>query len=161
MFLLVVSPGFSSCSRRRIASSPRGVAAFPRPRRLAVIFMHIAWKAFPFMSSPLKRRLRNGLNNADKESVSFAFSATRIRPPHMHIPPSRYKNRFTASTQELSAASPTRGIFPVNAPKTADTISISANIHFIICFTPYYCFLQPKFPLRVQFIKNLDKGNNC
>ena len=129
---VAVSPAFSSSARAFIASMPKGVAAFPSPRRFAVMFIHIALKARPCLSMPLKSPPMRTANTAASFSVSPDFSATRISPPQKHIPPQRYIHSSTAFTGSLSTASVSSRVLPVMTEAINEPIISRAKMNVSI-----------------------------
>ena len=86
LLAVLLSPGFSFCNSP-MARSPRGVAAFPSPKRFAVTFIEIAQKASLFLSKSGKtaprngdRSLRTGLVKPDSSAI-FAMPLQNASAP--------------------------------------------------------------------------------
>lgn len=72
-------------SRERIASSPKGVAALPMPKRFADIFMLMRRIASVFLCFLPKRSVVTGERRRDTTLVMPLASATSIMPDQKHI----------------------------------------------------------------------------
>ncbi len=113
---------FSSCNLR-IASSPSGVAALPRPSILAVTFIEIAFAVPPFISMRGKTIFSSGDKMRQITEVSPDFSAISISPLHKHIVPARRMHKFTASEAlEIIAPESKSVLLAKNDEITAKTI---------------------------------------
>ena len=112
---------FNTC-RRFIASKPKGVAAFPKPRKFAVIFIAIYFFASVSLSFG-KTSFKNGLSSLQSFSVRPLFSAISQRPFHKQITPVSFIPRFTASVPPSITDDDKLLIFPVaTAQKNEKTI---------------------------------------
>jgi len=111
----------SSCARLSIAFSPAGVAAQPRPRKLAIMLVDICSFASCPSGIPGNRKRIMGRILSDIACISPASLATSITPTHRDMTPTMVMQRVTASLDEFSAASVTSCILPVNAPYTIPT----------------------------------------
>ena len=120
MALLALSLwGFNFCSSR-MAARPKGVAALPRPSRLAERFMQMACIAgLPCGTVGNSHRVR-GCSSRANASVRRQRRAISIRPLHRHSMPVRAMTRLTASPQPESAAAESASIRPVKAAVTTE-----------------------------------------
>ena len=100
MFFVAVFFSPSSFFSSFMASIPSGVAAFPSPKILAVIFSVIAENAAEVLFMPLKIRQRTGESREEILSVSPDFFAIFIIPPQKAMIPRSDKKSDTASSQE-------------------------------------------------------------
>ena len=138
MALLALSLwGFSFCSSR-IAARPQGVAALPRPSKLAERFMQMACMAgLPCGTVGNSHRVR-GCSSRASASVRRQRRAISIRPLHRHSMPVRVMTRVTASLQPESAAAERASIRPVKAAVTTEKMSRTVRMPFIIGGTPFF-----------------------
>lgn len=112
MELSAVCVGFIFASSF-MAAIPKGVAALPKPSRLAVIFMQIALIAgLPFLQDGNKRRVSGSIILA-RMAVSPPASAIFISPVHAHIIPSIAITSSTAPAAPLITAAESWGTRPV------------------------------------------------
>ena len=101
IFLLAVSfKGFSSCNRF-MASIPKGVAALPRPSKLADTFMEMARAAGPSFLRPGKRKPNTGDSSRLIPPVTPAPSAIRMMPPQTIMTAARVSAISTAAVPPL------------------------------------------------------------
>ena len=140
MALLALSLwGFNFCSSR-IAARPKGVAALPRPSRLAERFMQMACMAgLPCGTVGNSHRVR-GCSSLASASVRRQRRAISIRPLHRHSIPVRAMARLTASPQPESAAAESASIRPVKAAVTTEKISRAVRIPFSMGRAPFFIF---------------------
>lgn len=140
MALLALSLwGFNFCSSR-MAARPRGVAALPRPSRLAERFMEMACMAgLPCGTVGNSHRVR-GRSSRANASVRRQRRAISIRPLHRHSIPVRAMARLTASPQPESAAAESASIRPVKAAVTTEKISRAVRIPFSMGRAPFFIF---------------------
>lgn len=138
MALLALSLwGFNFCSSR-MAARPKGVAALPRPSRLAERFMQMACIAgLPCGTVGNSHRVR-GCSSRASASVRRQRRAISIRPLHRHSMPVRAMTRLTASPQPESAAAERASIRPVKAAVTTEKISRAVRIPFIMGGAPFF-----------------------
>ena len=138
MALLALSLwGFNFCSSR-IAARPKGVAALPRPSRLAERFMQMACMAgLPCGTVGNSHRVR-GCSSRASASVRRQRRAISIRPLHRHSMPVRVMTRVTASLQPESAAAESASIRPVKAAVTTEKMSRAVRIPFIMGGAPFF-----------------------
>ena len=138
MALLALSLwGFNFCSSR-MAARPKGVAALPRPSRLAERFMEMACMAgLPCGTVGNSHRVR-GRSSRANASVRRQRRAISIRPLHRHSIPVRAMTRLTASPQPESAAAESASIRPVKAAVTTEKISRAVRIPFIMGGAPFF-----------------------
>ena len=101
-----------------IASIPSGVAAFPSPKILAVIFSVIAENAAEVLFMPLKTSPRTGESMEEILSVSPDFLAMFIIPPQKAMIPRSDKNSDTASSHEETIDDDKSETFPVNTAQS-------------------------------------------
>ena len=111
-----------------MALRPRGVAAFPIPRRLAVIFIEIAVIAGEFLGSLGKSLWVKGRRAVSKKDVSPDFSAILVSPVQKHIIPRRPIMVVIASFAPSKDAAVTSETFPRIADTTKEIITIKPQI---------------------------------
>ena len=99
-----------------IALIPNGVAAFPSPIILAVIFITIAPKAFSSFAASLNINFKIGLKIFANLLVNPLFSATFITPHQKHIRPTNPIIRETVESAEDIIALDITSPFPVSNP---------------------------------------------
>ena len=81
------------------AAIPDGVAALPRPRRLAVRFIVTAFITAGQWTASLKSSFVTGESIRAMAAVMPDLSHIFMSPPHRHIEPLRYKTSSTAFVQ--------------------------------------------------------------
>lgn len=143
MPLVGASPGFFS-AMALMAANPRGVAAFPSPRKFAEIFMHI----FPFISISF-RYSGNSLSMTGEKALAKRFvrplfSAIFKKPIQAHMLPSRNRESSTASFAPSITAAESPPKRPVHRAHTILARIIPAQIKFNISLTPLLLTLPPK-----------------
>ena len=113
--------GFAFCSLF-MASRPNGVAAFPSPRKFAVIFIAIASLACLSLSLG-KINLSKGEKSLQIKAVRPLFCAIAVRPFQRHMTPANFITNEIASLPPVTTAPDSSLIFPVaiaqNREKTA------------------------------------------
>ena len=116
---------------RRAARMPRGVAAFPRPSRLADMLAdraaRVSWSREACGSSRRRRGRKIRANPAERPQA-FMISMT---PLHRHRIPAMEIPRSTAEAAPSMAASATASICPVRMPKIRDSTTIPHQIQVI------------------------------
>ena len=90
-FLLVLFISF-------MAITPNGVAALPSPKKLAIIFIHIAFAAVLFTEYSGNKNLSTGEKNFERNEVKPLFSAIFINPLQRDIIPSIEITKDTESS---------------------------------------------------------------
>ena len=115
-----------------IAANPIGVAAFPNPKRFAVMFMQIAFAAGLSGGYAGNSRRSTGPNTWDRMAVRPPASAIFIRPVQAHIMPSIPKINCTAFPAPASTASDNCCIRPVAQAHKTLTAIIAAHTLFSI-----------------------------
>lgn len=136
MFFVAVFFLPSSFFNSFIASIPSGVAAFPRPKILAVILSVIAEKAEEVLFIPLKISPSRGERSDDTLSVSPDFLAIFIIPPQNAIIPSSDKNSDTASSHDETMDEDKSDILPVNIAQ-AMAAAEKITIRYLIRITAF------------------------
>ena len=96
MALVAVPGSGASFSSSRMALIPMGVAALPRPRVLAAMFMIMALMAGCSAGTSGKRRTITGLRARAMARIIPPASTTRISPSHRAMGPMRPMARVTA-----------------------------------------------------------------
>lgn len=114
-----------------IAFKPKGVAAFPSPKKLAEMFIQIASIASDEEEIPLKRILVMGLKSLLKNLVNCDFEAISIIPLQKQIIPSKENDNSTASVHWLIKAFETSSVFPVIMLQIKEIIINKEKSHFI------------------------------
>ena len=123
IMLRVATPGFLFFLLISfIAEMPSGVAALPRPRIFAVMFMQIARIAGPSSGRSLKKRLSMGLNSFASKYVRPPWSAIFNKPVHRAIMPSIEMIRLVASVAPDMMDADKASIFPVQIAHAILTI---------------------------------------
>ncbi len=117
--LAVPGCGLSS-SRRRIASSPNGVAALPRPSTFAATFITMAPMAGCSGGTSGKSRRRIGRAARESSATRPASSARRISPSQSASTPTSPMERVTADWAELVMAAVRAPILPFSAAATTE-----------------------------------------
>ena len=80
-----------------IAFRPKGVAAFPKPKILAIIFMEICFFAVVCSFKSGKRRFKRGLKRLDNLFIKVVLFAICIIPLQRHKEPSKFIDKLIAS----------------------------------------------------------------
>ena len=99
----------------RMASSPRGVAAFPSPSRFALRFMEILRKVSDSASTSGYSRLSSGADSRESFPISPLSLAIRMKPDHMISIPLIEISSSTAPPAASRSPSLITDIFPLIA----------------------------------------------
>ena len=107
-----------------MASSPKGVAALPAPKKFAAKFSVIGAIASPALG---KSRLRGFLIARESASISPALRAMPISPIHSIYAPARERESVTALAAPSVSASSTAAMLPFAAPHIIAAAIIAAK----------------------------------
>ena len=118
--------GLSACSLL-MASKPNGVAAFPRPRIFAVIFIAIASRVLSSFSRG-NNSFKRGESNLQRALVNPLSSAICIRPFQRQIIPISLILRLIASVPPEMIADDKLLSFPVAIAHINEKIIIAGHI---------------------------------
>ena len=100
------------CCSLFIASSPKGVAAFPRPRKFAVMF--IAMFSFALLSFSFgKSKLSTGERSLHIKRVNPLFCAIEVKPFQRQITPVSFIASEIALVPPVTIEEDSSLIFPV------------------------------------------------
>ena len=129
------TPGVRS-AMRRAASSPRGVAALPRPSRLADRLALTASITLPSRAKSGYSRRMAGRSSLDSPRAIPERSITSMTPIHRHSTPIMDRHSSTPAAAPSSAPLATAGPFPVARPHrmAAPTITVQISDIAIACF---------------------------
>ena len=114
---------------RRIASSPGGVAALPKPSRFALRFMEMLRKVSESASTSGYSRLSSGADRRESFPISPLSFAIRMKPDHMISMPLIEISSSTAPPAASSSPSLTAPKFPLIAAYSRDTAIIAPNTY--------------------------------
>ena len=121
-FVALSGFGFIFCSLF-IASSPSGVAAFPRPKKFAVMFIAIA--SFAFLSLSFgKINFNKGDRHLQINTVNPLFCAIAVNPFQRQITPDNLITKEIASVPPVTIASESSVIFPVAIAQNKEKTTI-------------------------------------
>jgi len=101
---------------RRAAWMPRGVAALPRPRRLADTLPERAARASGSLQAWGSRRVSTGRKRRLSPSIRPLAFITDITPLHRHMMPAMERHSSTAAAAPSMAADPTAPMVPWSSP---------------------------------------------
>lgn len=120
------------------ASRPRGVAAFPSPRRFAEIFAETASMTSLSSAKEGKRRRSNGRNNRESRAARPQRRMTSMTPVHRQSSPAMERQSSTPCAAPETAAAPTASPFPVRRPQTSEitiiptqSADIATSVHIL------------------------------
>ena len=127
--LLAVPPQPSAI--RLAARMPRGVAALPKPSRLADTLPDSAARVSGSWHARGRRRPSRGRNRRLRPSMSPLAFMMDITPLHRHRTPAIRRHSSTAAAAPSRAAFPTAPTVPFIRPKTTDAVTISVHTQAI------------------------------
>ena len=122
---------------RRAARMPRGVAALPRPSRLADTLADTAARVSGSRLARGRSRRRAGRSSAASFPERPQRDMISMTPLHRHSTPAMAMHSCTAAPAPSRAAAPTASMVPFHAAKISDTAAIPVQIQAIaICIPP-------------------------
>ena len=116
---------------RRAARIPKGVAAFPSPRRVADRFPLTAAKVSGSRLAPGSSRRSAGRNRAASFLSSSHCFKSSINPDHRHRAPARDRHSSTAAPAPSSAAADTSAMRPHAAAHRTEAVTMAVHINAI------------------------------
>ena len=118
------------------AFMPMGVAALPRPRKLAETFAASASSVSVSCEARGKSLPSAGRSSLDSADMTPERRMTSMTPHHRQIRPPVPIITCTAAGAPSSAARPVSAPFPLSAPHTMDTTRAAAHILDILFIPP-------------------------
>ena len=143
-----------------MALRPGGVAALPRPRILAEIFMQTYFSAsLPFSSSGIMT-LSSGRITRVSRSVSPDCSAIAMMPLHITMPPATVNISSAVPIPLFSMADETSALFPEATPHTAARSRRAALVERKIGLPDFdrFCNVEDGADLGNRFDDGFDDG---
>ena len=116
---------------RQAARMPRGVAALPRPRRLAEVLAETAARVSGSRQALGSSRRSTGRNTRARPSERPQAFMISMTPLQRHMTPAMDRLSSTAESAPSRAASATASRFPVARPKPRDSTTMAVQIQAI------------------------------
>ena len=127
--------GFFSCIVS-IAFNPKGVAAFPKPKILATIFIEISLYSLSCLLISGNKNIITGDKNLVNFSIREVALAISIIPFHRHNVPKKVNIKLTVLSADSKIAELTSSTLPTKNAYTIETIIKTGQIIFNNLQTP-------------------------
>ena len=150
-FVKVSFLGLSFCNVF-ITFNPVGVAAFPSPKRFAIIFIDISFLTLSFFLISGNKNLIIGCNKFVSLAIILVLVAISIIPFHKHIVPNKFIDNCTALSVDSNIELFTFAIFPDKKAYTNDTIINAGQMKFNILTPLLLNFIQKNLKICAIFI---------